>query len=164
MNPLKRLQDFGQSVWYDNIERKLLRSGELSRMIKIDGLRGITSNPTIFEKAIGGSGDYDASLARLIQDQNHPEPREVFFGLAIEDIQAAADLLNPVSMAPKGRDGLVSLEVSPDLAFDTAATVKEAVLLHERVSRPNSLSMVPATREGGVAFEKLVSEGLNVNV
>src|SRR3569833_4146703 len=127
MNPLKRLQDFGQSVWYDNIERKLLRSGELSRMIKIDGVRGITSNPTIFEKAIGGSGDYDASLARLIQDQNHPEPREVFFGLAIEDLQAAADLLKPVYMATKGRDGLVRLEVSHDLDYDTEATVKEAL-------------------------------------
>src|SRR3569832_2768213 len=93
MNPLKRLQDIGQSVWYDNIERKLLRSEELSRMIKIAGLRGITSNPTIIEKAIGGSGEYDASLARLIQAQSHPEPRAVFFGLAIEDIQAAAVLL-----------------------------------------------------------------------
>ena len=164
MNPLKRLQDFGQSVWYDNIERKLLRSGELSRMIKIDGLRGITSNPTIFEKAIGGSGDYDASLARLIQDQNHPEPREVFFGLAIEDIQAAADLLKPVYMATKGRDGLVSLEVSPDLAYDTDATVKEALRLRDRVSRPNTMIKVPATREGVVAFEKLVSEGLSINV
>src|SRR3569623_3645020 len=143
MNPLKRLQDFGQSVWYDNIERKLLRSGELSRMIKIDGLRGITSNPTIFEKAIGGSGDYDASLARLIQDQSHPEPREVIFGLAIEDIQAAADLLKPIYMATKGRDGLVSLEVSPDLASDTDATVKEALRLHERVSRPNTMIKVP---------------------
>lgn len=164
MNPLKRLHDFGQSVWYDNIERKLLRSGELSRMIKIDGLRGITSNPTIFEKAISGSSDYDASLARLIQDVTHPEPREVFFALAIEDIQAAADLLQPVYHTTKGRDGIVSLEVSPDLAYDTDATVKEALRLHERLARPNIMIKVPATCEGVVAFEKLVSEGLNINV
>lgn len=164
MNPLKRLQDFGQSVWYDNIERKLLRSGELSRMIKMDGLRGITSNPTIFEKAIGSSSDYDASLARLIKDVVHPEPREVFFSLAIEDIQAAADLLKPVYDATEGRDGMVSLEVSPDLAYDTDATVKEALRLHERLARRNVMIKVPATREGVVAFEQLVSQGINVNV
>src|SRR3569623_1468906 len=157
MNTLKRLQDFGQSVWYDNIERKLLRSGELSRMIKIDGLRGITSNPTIFEKAIGGSGDYDASLARLIQDQNHTEPREVFFGLAIEDIQAAADLLKPVYMATKGRDDLVSLEVSPVLALETVASVIEAWRLGFRGSRPKSMIKVAASRVGVVACENLVS-------
>src|SRR3569623_1118655 len=120
MNPLKRLQDFGQSVWYDNIDRKLLRSGELSRMIKIDGFRGITSPPTNLEKS-----DY---------------------------------------LATKGRDGLVSLEVSPDLAYDTDATVKEALRLRDRVSRPNTMIKVPATREGVVAFEKLVSEGLSINV
>src|SRR3569832_532724 len=164
MHPLKRLQDFGQSVWYDNIERKQQQTKKQKHKNKNIGLRGISSIPTIFEMAIGGSGDYDASLARLIQDQSHPEPREVFFGLAIEDIQAAADLLKPVYMATKGRDGLVSLEVSPDLAYDTDATVKEALRLHDRVSRPNTMIKVPATREGVVAFEKLVSEGLNVNV
>lgn len=164
MNPLKCLQEFGQSVWYDNIERKMLRSGELARMIKADGLRGITSNPTIFEKAIGGSNDYDTSLARQIQSVSHPNSREVFFALAIEDIQAAADLLKPVYEATKGLDGMVSLEVSPDLAYDTDATIKEALRLHERVARENLMIKVPATREGVVAFEHLISEGINVNV
>lgn len=164
MNPLKRLQDFGQSVWYDNIERNMLRSGELARMIKVDGLCGITSNPTIFEKAIGGSNDYDPSLARHIQASDQPNAREVFFSLAIEDIQAAADLLKPVFDATAGRDGMVSLEVSPDLAYDTDATVKEALRLHERVARENLMVKVPATREGVIAFEQLVAEGLNINV
>lgn len=164
MNPLKCLQEFGQSVWYDNIERKMLRSGELARMIKADGLRGITSNPTIFEKAIGGSNDYDTSLARQIQSVSHSNSREVFFALAIEDIQAAADLLKPVYEATTGLDGMVSLEVSPDLAYDTDATIKEALRLHERVARQNLMIKVPATREGVVAFEHLITEGINVNV
>jgi len=164
MNPLKRLQDYGQSVWYDNIERKMLRSGELARMIKVDGLRGITSNPTIFEKAIGGSNDYDTSIARQLSGVNHAEPRDVFFSLAIEDIQAAADLLRPVYEASGGHDGMVSLEVSPDLAYDTDATVQEALRLHERLARPNTMIKVPATRAGVVAFETLVAAGINVNV
>lgn len=164
MNPLKRLQDFGQSVWYDHIERKMLRTGELTRMIKADGLRGITSNPTIFEKAIASSNDYDASLARHLQGADQPNPREVFFVLAIEDIQTAADLMKPVYDETHGRDGMVSLEVSPDLAYDTDATIKEALRLHERVARPNTMIKVPATREGVVAFETLISEGVNVNV
>ncbi len=164
MNPLKRLQEFGQSVWYDNIERKMLRSGELAGMIENDGLRGITSNPTIFEKAIAASKDYDEALARFSRGAHKPDVREAFFSLAIEDIQAAADLLSPVYKSSQGQDGMVSLEVSPDLAYDTEATVAEALSLWKRVGRANLMIKVPATREGVVAFEKLTAEGLNVNV
>lgn len=164
MNPLSRLQDFGQSIWYDNIERKMLHSGELARLIAEDGLRGVTSNPTIFEKAIAHSNDYDDSLARLTYAAGNQDTRSLFFNLAIEDIQDAADLLKPVYDATHGRDGYVSLEVSPDLAYDIDATVAEAERLHERVNRPNLMIKVPATQEGVVAFEELVAKGINVNV
>jgi transaldolase len=164
MNPLRRLQDFGQSIWYDNIERKMLHSGELARLINEDGLRGITSNPTIFEKAIAGSNDYDDSLAKWLYAATHQDSRSLFFNLAVEDIQGAADLLKPVYDATGGRDGYVSLEVSPDFAYDIKATVAEAERLHERVNRPNLMIKVPATREGVTAFENLVAKGINVNV
>ena len=164
MNPLRRLQDFGQSVWYDNIERKMLHSGELARLIAEDGLRGVTSNPTIFEKAIAHSDDYDDSLAKWIYAAGDHDSRSLFFNLAIEDIQGAADVLKPVYDATRGRDGYVSLEVSPDLAYDVAATVAEAERLHARVNRPNLMIKVPATKEGVVAFEELVAKGINVNV
>ena len=164
MNPLRRLQDFGQSVWYDNIERRMLHSGELARMIHEDGLRGITSNPTIFEKAITGSNDYDTSLAKYLNSGSRQDNRALFFNLAIEDIQGAADLLKPVYDQTEGRDGYVSLEVSPDLAYDTEATIAEAERLHERVKRPNLMIKVPATKEGVLAFENLVMKGISINV
>jgi transaldolase len=164
MNPLRRLQDFGQSIWYDNIERRMLKSGELARMIHEDGLRGITSNPTIFEKAIAGSNDYDASLAKWLQSGARQDNRALFFNLAIEDIQGAADLLKPVYEQTKGRDGYVSLEVSPDLAYDVDATIAEAERLHARVNRPNLMIKVPATKQGVLAFETLVMKGISVNV
>ena len=164
MNPLRRLQDFGQSIWYDNIERKMLLSGELARLINEDGLRGITSNPTIFEKAIAHSNDYDDSLAKWLYAASHQDSRSLFFNLAIEDIQGAADLLKPVYDATHGRDGYVSLEVSPDLAYDVEATIAEAERLHGRVNRPNLMIKVPATNEGVLAFENLVTKGINVNV
>ncbi len=162
MNPLRRLHEYGQSVWFDYIERDLLKSGELARMIREDGVRGVTSNPTIFEKAINGSEEYDTSLARLADEQL--DARAAFFSLAIEDIQAGADLLRPVYEASKGQDGMISLEVSPDLAYDREATVTEALRLWERVARPNLMIKVPATREGVAAFEQLTAEGVNVNV
>ncbi len=164
MNPLRRLQDFGQSIWYDNIERKMLLSGELARLINEDGLRGITSNPTIFEKAIANSNDYDDSMAKDLYSAAHQDSRALFFKLAIEDIQGAADLLKPVYDATQGRDGYVSLEVSPDLAYDVEATIAEAERLHSRVNRPNLMIKVPATKEGVLAFENLVTKGINVNV
>lgn len=164
MNRLRRLQDFGQSIWYDNIERRMLHTGELARMIQEDGLRGITSNPTIFEKAITASDDYDASLAKHLHGNGRQDSRALFFNLAIEDIQGAADLLKPVYEQTQGRDGYVSLEVSPDLAYDVEETIAEAERLHKRVNRPNLMIKVPATKEGVLAFENLTMKGININV
>lgn len=164
MNPLRTLSTFGQSVWYDNISRSMIHSGELAAMIKEDGLRGITSNPTIFEKAIGGAADYDPALSKLLHQQPQPNSRDLFFALAIEDIQAAADMMLPVYREANGHDGLVSLEVSPDLAYDTKGTVSEAKRLWKRVDRPNLMIKVPATKEGLPAVEELINEGINVNV
>ncbi len=164
MNPLMQLHSLGQSVWLDYIQRDLLRSGALARMIRDDGVRGITSNPTIFEKAINASTEYDAAVVKLMEKNARASSRDVFYSLAIEDIQGAADLLRPVYEQSSGRDGMVSLEVSPDLAYDTQATIAEARRLHERVNRPNLMIKVPATREGLPAVEALIGDGINVNV
>lgn len=164
MNPLRALSKFGQSVWYDNIYRAMIGSGELASMIKEDGLKGITSNPTIFEKAITSSADYDPALTTLLQQNPQQNARDLFFSLAIEDIQAAADLMLPVYREANGHDGLVSLEVSPDLAYDTKGTVAEAKRLWQRVDRPNLMIKVPATQEGLPAVEELINAGINVNV
>jgi transaldolase len=164
MNTLQQLEELGQSIWYDNIQRNMLGShGELARMIREDGLMGVTSNPTIFEKAIGGSSDYDAALRQLLQQGGKQSSRELFFTLAIEDIQQAADLLLPVYQRTNGRDGYVSLEVSPDLAYNTEKTIAEAKELAHRVNRPNLMIKVPSTREGVPAVEALTAAGINVN-
>jgi transaldolase len=164
MNPLVDLQNYGQSPWYDNIQRAMLRSGELERMIREDGLKGVTSNPTIFEKAINGSKDYDDALAHLLAQNPAQSSRDLFYSLAIEDIQQAADLLRPVYDKTGGCDGMISLEVSPDLAHDTASSVAEARRLAARVNRPNLMIKVPATREGLPAVTALIADGINVNV
>ncbi|MCC6208728.1 MAG: transaldolase [Gammaproteobacteria bacterium] len=164
MNPLLRLKTYGQSIWLDNIHRNLLESGELERMIREDGICGITSNPTIFEQAINGSPDYDHALQALVMQNPGQSPQELFYTLAVEDIQAAADILLPVYESSGHRDGMVSLEVSPELAHDTAGTIAEARALHKRVNRPNLMIKVPATREGLPAIQQLISEGINVNV
>lgn len=163
MNPLKTLNSLGQSLWYDNIHRAMIASGELAAMIEEDGLRGITSNPTIFEKAIAGNADYDAAIRNYLRHHPQADARELFFALAIEDIQAAADLLLPVYQTEQGHDGLVSLEVSPDLAHDTDGTITEAHRLWERVARPNLMIKVPATAAGIPAVEELIAAGINVN-
>lgn len=163
-NPLRALLDEGQSVWYDNIYRAMIHSGELAQMIREDGLRGITSNPSIFEKAITSSSDYDSAIRAEMKQNPNQNARELFFTLAVADIQAAADLLLPTYRAAAGHDGLISLEVSPDLAYDTKATVEEAMKLWKRVNRPNLMIKVPATKEGVPAVEQLISEGINVNV
>ncbi|MDX1812244.1 MAG: transaldolase family protein, partial [Gammaproteobacteria bacterium] len=137
-NPLKNLTKFGQSFWYDNIQRKMLIDGQLQKLIDEDGLRGITSNPAIFEKAIANSSDYDASLNKFIQQQPDANSRYAFFHLAIEDIQQAADKLRAVYDTTKALDGYVSLEVSPDIANDTDASIKEAQDLFLRLQRPNA--------------------------
>ena len=162
MNPLIQLQEFGQSPWYDYIRRGLITSGELNSMIESDGLLGITSNPSIFEKAIGGSTDYNASLKQIAA--NVTGIKEIYETLAIRDIQDAADLMRSVYEQTKTRDGYVSLEVSPDLAQNTQGTIEEALRLHKMVGRDNVLIKVPATPEGIPAIEHLLSQGININV
>jgi len=161
-NPLKALNEFGQSVWFDYIRRSMLTSGELDRLIDEDGLRGVTSNPAIFEKAITGSKDYTDQVAAL--EKQDVDPMSLYEQLAIQDIQGAADRLKRVYDATKRRDGYVSLEVSPYLARDTKATMSEARRLWKAVNRPNVMIKVPATPEGVPAVEQLLSEGININV
>jgi transaldolase/glucose-6-phosphate isomerase len=162
-NPLKDLLQFGQSVWLDYIRRDLITSGELKRLIEEDGLRGMTSNPAIFEKAIAGSTDYADILASL-RDRSDLDAKARFEIIAIRDIQDAADLLRPVYDQSNRRDGYVSLEVSPYLARDTQGTLEEARRLWKSVDRPNVMIKVPGTAEGIPAFEQLISEGININV
>jgi transaldolase len=163
-NPLRRLSATGQSVWYDNIQRSMLTSGKLAQMIAEDDLRGITSNPTIFEKAIGGSADYDEALRRELQRHPQQPSRALFFTLAIEDIRDAARALRPTYDATQGVDGMVSLEVSPDLAHDVDGTVREARELFTRLAMPNVMIKVPGTVSALHAIEQLIAEGINVNV
>src|SRR5580698_9868409 len=162
-NPLKELTKFGQSVWLDYIRRDLFTSGELKRLIEEDGLRGMTSNPAIFEKAIADSTLYADTLKQLASrtDLDATGRYEI---LAIRDIQAAADALRPVYDSTKRRDGYVSLEVSPYLARDTAGTLTEARRLWKAVGRENLMVKVPGTEEGVPAFQQLISEGININV
>ncbi|MBI4611486.1 MAG: bifunctional transaldolase/phosoglucose isomerase, partial [Candidatus Rokubacteria bacterium] len=160
-NPLVQLQQHGQSVWYDNIRRGLIASGELAVLIA-DGVTGVTSNPTIFERAIAGSRDYDERLRALVAEGK--EVGEIFEALALEDIRAAADLLRPVYDRTEGRDGYVSLEVSPGLAHDASGTVEEGRRLFGAVGRPNVMIKVPATAAGVRVIEELIAGGVNVNV
>jgi transaldolase / glucose-6-phosphate isomerase len=162
-NPLQALQNYGQSVWLDYIRRSLITSGELQRLVESGEVWGVTSNPAIFQKAIAGSTDYDAALKALEQSQDQ-DAMSLYEQLAIEDIQAAADILQPVYDRTNKRDGYVSLEVSPYLAFDTSATLTEARRLWQAVGRPNLMIKVPATPAGIPAIEQLISEGINVNV
>ena len=164
LNLLRQLNAAGQSVWYDNLQRSMLTSGQLARMIAEDDLRGITSNPTIFEKAIGGSADYDEALRRQLQRDPQQSSRALFFALAVEDIRDAAQLLRPVYDATQGVDGMVSLEVSPHLAQDVDGTVREARELFARLAMPNVMIKVPGTVPGLHAVEQLIAEGVNVNV
>lgn len=163
MNAIHRLNALGQSIWLDYIERRLLTSGELQHLIFDVGVTGVTSNPSIFEKAISNSSDYDAALTHQLSLDIDSQPEELFFALAIEDIQAAADMLRPVHEVSQGRDGYVSLEVSPALANNSAATVEQAMILVRRVRRNNVMIKVPATHEGLVAIEQLTAAGVNVN-
>ncbi|HXW84626.1 MAG TPA: bifunctional transaldolase/phosoglucose isomerase [Candidatus Binataceae bacterium] len=162
-NPLRGLLGYGQSVWLDFIRRNLLKTGELKRLIAVDGLRGVTSNPSIFEKAIAGSTDYKDALAKL-ERQKDSEPMALYEQLAIKDIQDAADTLKPVYLESKKRDGYVSLEVSPYLAHETKETIDEARRLWKAVKRPNVMIKVPGTAEGIPAIRTLISEAINVNV
>jgi transaldolase len=161
-NPLLDLQALGQSIWIDFIRRGMITSGELKRLIEEDGVSGVTSNPSIFEKAITESDDYDASIRALIL--NGMTNAEIYQSLTIEDIQSVADLLFPTYQRTDGRDGFVSLEVSPALARDTTRTIAEARQLWSLVGRPNAMIKVPATQEGLPAIQQLTGEGINVNI
>jgi transaldolase/glucose-6-phosphate isomerase len=161
-NPLLDLHRLGVSVWYDFVSRSLISSGGLARLIADDGVRGVTSNPTIFEKAIGGSADYDEAIRRHARPGQ--APAELFEKLAVEDIQAACGLFRPLYEESKAGDGFVSLEVAPSLARDAAGTTAEAKRLWAAVDRPNLMVKVPGTVEGLRAFEDLTAEGLSINV
>src|SRR5215213_6525035 len=162
MNPLVRLGELGQSPWYDYITRDLITSGELARLIAEDGLRGMTSNPTIFEKAIAGSRLYDEEI-RMLTDTGR-STQEIFEQLAVADVRAACDAFAGVYDATGGADGLVSLEVSPTLAHDTDATIHEAERLWEALDRPNAMIKIPGTTEGLPAIAHCIAAGISVNV
>lgn len=162
MNATHKLFEAGQSIWYDNIQRSLLKNGEFAGMIERGEIRGVTSNPTIFMNAITKSKDYDESLRPLIEADLSNE--EIFFSLAVEDIQAAADLFRPLYDETNGGDGYVSLEVSPYLANDTEATLAQAKQLWERVDRSNLMIKIPATLAGLPAITEAIAAGINVNV
>ena len=161
-NPLLAVRELGQSVWLDLIRRGMLGSGELRRLIREDGLLGVTSNPAIFEKAIAGTHDYDQAIQQLAARARDAET--TYEMLAVQDIQDAADEFRPVYDSLDGRDGFVSLEVSPRLAEDTAGTLREARRLWSELDRPNVLIKVPGTAEGLPAIRQLISEGISVNV
>ena len=163
MNPLKELEKFGQAPWLDNLSRGLVRSGELAALIERDGIKGVTSNPAIFEKAIGQSTEYDEEIGRLLKG-GCSDIGAIFRQLAVADIRAAADALRVVYDATKGADGFVSLEVSPYIANDTDATIAEARELWSEVARDNLMVKVPATPAGLPAIQKLIGEGININI
>lgn len=162
MNKSQELLSVGQSVWYDNIQRKLLKNGEMARMVAEGEIYGVTSNPAIFMNAIAKSHDYDESLIPLARSGCTAE--EIYYNLAIQDIQAAADLLLPVYQKSEGNDGYVSLEVNPYLANDTTGTITEAKRLWQEVNRPNLMIKIPATKAGIPAVEEAIAAGVNVNV
>ena len=161
-NSLQRLERFGQSIWMDFIRRGTIVSGELKQLIEEDGLSGVTSNPSIFEKAIAESHDYDEAIRALALEGKSVD--EIYATLTVEDIQRTADLFRPVYDRLSGADGFVSLEVSPYLAHDTAGTIADARRLWAAVARPNAMIKVPATREGLPAIQQLIGEGININI
>ncbi|MCD8740850.1 transaldolase [Mucilaginibacter roseus] len=161
-NPLQRVSDYGQSIWLDYIRRKFIASGELKKLIDEDDLRGVTSNPAIFEEAIAKSDDYNESIAELTKQGKTPE--EIFLSIAVEDVRAAADLFKGVYERTNALDGYVSLEVSPSLALNTEGTITEARSSWKLLDRKNVMIKVPGTKEGLPVIEQLISEGINVNV
>ena len=161
MTKLHELAELGQAIWLDYISRSLITSGELQELVD-QGLRGVTSNPSIFEKAIAGSADYDEDLNRLVRAGR--SVAEIYEDLAMSDIRSAADILRPIYEKSKGADGFVSLEVNPALAHDTEATIAEARRLFASLERPNVMIKVPATPAGIPAVESLIGEGININV
>lgn len=161
-NMIRQIRDFGQSIWLDFFDREIMDSGTLKRMIEEDGISGITSNPSIFEKAISGSPDYDEDIRTLFQTKRGFDV--VFFSLAVKDIKRAADLFKSVYKKTNGSDGFVSIEVSPHLAHDTEGTIKQARDLWKAVNRKNVMIKIPATAAGLPAIRKCISEGININI
>jgi len=161
-NPLKRLRDLGQSVWYDYIRRDLYMKGELERLIREDGLAGMTSNPTIFQKAIAETDLYDEAVRRLGNDA--AEPSTVFENLAVEDVRRAADVFRPVFDSTGGNDGFVSIEVGPHLANDTDGSIREAQRLWEKCARKNVMVKIPGTAAGIPAIRRCLADGININI
>ena len=163
MNPLQRLNEAGQSVWLDFLRRGLITGGSLERMTREDSLTGVTSNPSIFGKAIGGSTDYDEAIRAIVDKEDGP-PLEVFYDLALADIQMAADVLRPVHERTGGADGFVSFELEPKLAHDTAGSIEAGSELFGRIGKPNVMIKVPGTQEGVAGVEDLIAAGVNVNI
>ena len=161
-NPLLHLKTFGQSVWYDNIDRAQLLSGQFHRLIDEDGIVGTTANPTIFEKSISSGHAYDEQMQQLISEGKSTQ--EIYEALVITDIRRVADLLRPIYDRTHGQDGFVSLEVSPDLAQDTEGTLSEVRHLWKTLDRPNLMVKIPATPEGIPAIRQALSEGININI
>lgn len=162
MNAINQLHKLGQSIWYDNIQRRLLENGEMAQLISQGDIRGVTSNPSIFHNAISRSNDYDAALKSMAWSSLSTE--EMFYQLALKDIRAAADLFLPLYKQSNGADGYVSMEVSPYLARDTAGTISEAKRLWDLVNRPNLMVKIPATAQGIEAINKSIAAGININV
>jgi transaldolase/glucose-6-phosphate isomerase len=163
-NRFKELEQIGQSVWLDNISRDLLNNKELQKLIEDVGLKGVTSNPTIFQKAIGSGSAYDAQIEKLISKNNSLSADDLFEDLAVKDIQDAADVLFPVHKQSDGIDGFVSIEVSPFLAYNTEGTIIEARRLNKKVNRLNVMIKIPATQAGIPAIKQMISEGVCINV
>ena len=163
MNPVKALENHGQAVWLDFLARGFVAKGDLKKLIEADGVKGVTSNPSIFEKAIGSSDEYDGAIGQALKKGDRPVA-DLFEHLAVEDIQHAADVLRPVYDQLNGEDGFVSLEVSPYLAMDTKGTIAEAERLWKDVKRRNLMVKVPATPEGLPAIEHLIGEGISINI
>lgn len=161
-NRVKRIHDFGQSIWLDFFDRKIMNNGDLKGLIDEDGIRGVTSNPAIFEKAISSSDDYNEDISALAQQKNNND--EIFYALAVKDIQRAADIFKHIYDESNGEDGFVSLEVSPHLARDTVGTIKQAMELWKAVDRKNVMIKIPGTAEGLPAISTCISEGININV
>jgi transaldolase len=160
--PLFELLNYGQSVWYDNIARGLIKDGSIKKLIDESGVRGVTSNPTIFEKAISAGDDYDDQIKKLIGQNKTAE--EVFAALAVTDIGNTADIFRPIYDESNGGDGFVSIEVSPTLANDTEGTIRDAHYFYEAINRPNVMIKIPATPEGLPAITEVIGSGINVNV
>ena len=161
-SPLHELSEHGQSVWIDFLSRDMLRTGKLERMMRDDAVVGVTSNPTIFQKAISAGDAYDDQLREVLRHER--DPKEIFIHLASKDVGDALDLLRRVWDEGGGRDGYVSIEVDPNLAYDTEATIAEAQRLHELIDRPNLFVKIPATKEGLPAIEEMISRGRSINV